>query len=97
MDQGEPGIDYFDENLNPLICDISKKGKSIPDNAFAMVAAEINGDAMAALPPFTLGFSVSSISLALLGFFPLFSSPSATATSAEFSVSSIWKRLYEVK
>jgi hypothetical protein len=25
MDQGEPGIDYFDENLNPLICDISKK------------------------------------------------------------------------
>jgi hypothetical protein len=25
MDQGEPGIDYVDENLNPLICDICKK------------------------------------------------------------------------
>jgi len=25
MDQGEPGVDYVDENLNPLICDICKK------------------------------------------------------------------------
>jgi hypothetical protein len=25
MDQGEPGVDYNDTNLNPLICDICKK------------------------------------------------------------------------
>lgn len=25
MDQGEPGVDYVDANLNPLICDICKK------------------------------------------------------------------------
>jgi hypothetical protein len=24
MDQGEPGVDYDDPNLNPLICDICK-------------------------------------------------------------------------
>ena len=47
-------------------------GKSIPDNTFATVAAEIDEDATAALPP-----------LALLGFFLLFSSPNAIATSAE--------------
>ena len=27
MDQGEPGIDYDDANLNPLICDLCKKRK----------------------------------------------------------------------
>jgi hypothetical protein len=25
MDQGEPGVDYDDANLNPLICDLCKK------------------------------------------------------------------------
>jgi hypothetical protein len=25
MDQGEPGVDYNDNNLNPLICDLCKK------------------------------------------------------------------------
>ena len=25
MDQGEPGLDYDDANLNPLICDICKQ------------------------------------------------------------------------
>ena len=25
MDQGEPGLDYNDSNLNPLICDLCKK------------------------------------------------------------------------
>ncbi len=25
MDQGEPGIDYDDPNLNPLVCDICNK------------------------------------------------------------------------
>ena len=25
MDQGEPGVDYVDANLNPLVCDICKK------------------------------------------------------------------------
>jgi C2H2-type zinc finger len=25
MDQGEPGLDYNDSNLNPLICDICNK------------------------------------------------------------------------
>jgi hypothetical protein len=25
MDQGEPGVDYDDVNLNPLICDLCKK------------------------------------------------------------------------
>jgi hypothetical protein len=24
MDQGEPGVDYDDPNLNPLVCDICK-------------------------------------------------------------------------
>lgn len=24
MDQGEPGVDYDDSNLNPLICDLCK-------------------------------------------------------------------------
>jgi hypothetical protein len=25
MDQGEPGLDYNDPNLNPLVCDICNK------------------------------------------------------------------------
>ncbi|HEX2473021.1 MAG TPA: C2H2-type zinc finger protein [Nitrososphaera sp.] len=25
MDQGEPGLDYDDPNLNPLVCDICSK------------------------------------------------------------------------
>jgi len=25
MDQGEPGVDYDDPNLNPLICDLCKE------------------------------------------------------------------------
>lgn len=25
MDQGEPGVDYDDTNLNPLVCDICKR------------------------------------------------------------------------
>ena len=25
MDQGEPGLDYNDKNLNPLVCDICNK------------------------------------------------------------------------
>ncbi len=25
MNQGEPGVDYDDNNLNPLICDLCKK------------------------------------------------------------------------
>ena len=25
MDQGEPGVDYEDPNLNPLICDCANK------------------------------------------------------------------------
>ena len=25
MDQGEPGVDYEDPNLNPLICDLCKE------------------------------------------------------------------------
>jgi hypothetical protein len=25
MDQGEPGLDYNDSNLNPLVCDICSK------------------------------------------------------------------------
>jgi hypothetical protein len=25
MDQGEPGLDYDDPNLNPLVCDICNK------------------------------------------------------------------------
>ena len=25
MDQGEPGVDYEDSNLNPLVCDICNK------------------------------------------------------------------------
>jgi hypothetical protein len=25
MDQGEPGLDYNDSNLNPLICDLCKQ------------------------------------------------------------------------
>ena len=25
MDQGEPGVDYDDDNLNPLICDLCKR------------------------------------------------------------------------
>ncbi len=25
MDQGEPGLDYNDSNLNPLVCDICNK------------------------------------------------------------------------
>lgn len=25
MDQGEPGLDYNDPNLNPLVCDICRK------------------------------------------------------------------------
>jgi hypothetical protein len=25
MDQGEPGLDYDDANLNPLVCDICRK------------------------------------------------------------------------
>jgi C2H2-type zinc finger len=25
MDQGEPGVDYDDTNLNPLVCDLCKK------------------------------------------------------------------------
>jgi C2H2-type zinc finger len=25
MDQGEPGLDYDDSNLNPLVCDICNK------------------------------------------------------------------------
>jgi len=25
MDQGEPGLDYDDPNLNPLVCDICRK------------------------------------------------------------------------
>jgi hypothetical protein len=25
MDQGEPGVDYDDANLNPLMCDLCKK------------------------------------------------------------------------
>jgi hypothetical protein len=25
MDQGEPGVDYDEPNLNPLICDICKQ------------------------------------------------------------------------
>ncbi len=25
MDQGEPGLDYIDSNLNPLVCDICRK------------------------------------------------------------------------
>jgi hypothetical protein len=58
-------------------------GKSIPDNTFATVAAEIEEDTIAVLPPLVLGFSVSSISLALLSLFPLFNSPNAIATSAE--------------
>ena len=32
MDQGEPGVDYDDPNLNPLICDICKlKFKSLDE------------------------------------------------------------------
>jgi hypothetical protein len=25
MDQGEPGVDYDDDNLNPLMCDLCKR------------------------------------------------------------------------
>ena len=25
MDQGEPGVDYNDSNLNPLVCDLCKR------------------------------------------------------------------------
>ena len=25
MDQGEPGVDYNDNNLNPLVCDLCKR------------------------------------------------------------------------
>ena len=25
MDQGEPGLDYHDPNLNPLVCDICRQ------------------------------------------------------------------------
>lgn len=25
VDQGEPGVDYNDTNLNPLVCDICKR------------------------------------------------------------------------
>jgi len=25
MDQGEPGLDYNDPNLNPLVCDICRQ------------------------------------------------------------------------
>jgi hypothetical protein len=25
MDQGEPGVDYDDNNLNPLVCDLCKR------------------------------------------------------------------------
>ena len=57
-------------------------GKSIPDNTFATVAAEIDEDATAALPLLALGFSVFSISLALLGLFLLFSSPKAKGTAS---------------
>jgi hypothetical protein len=44
-----------------------------------MVAAEIDEDVTAALPPLILGFSVSSTCFAVLTSFPLFSSPKAIA------------------
>ena len=31
MDQGEPGVDYEDPNLNPLICDLCKQTFDILD------------------------------------------------------------------
>ena len=57
-------------------------GRSIPDNVFANVEAEIDKDA-ATFPPFLLGGLLDSTSFALLLFFlPLFF-PIAIATSVE--------------
>jgi hypothetical protein len=50
-------------------------GKSIPDRTLAIVAAETDGDIVAALPPIVPGCSVLSTSFALLILFPLFNSP----------------------
>lgn len=58
-------------------------GKSIPDKTFAIVAADIDEDLTAALPPLLLGFSDASTSFEVLTSHPLFNSPNAMATSAE--------------
>src|SRR5215203_555006 len=58
-------------------------GKSIPDKTFAIVAAEIEEDLTAVLPPLLLGCSDASTSFAVLTSLPLFNSPNAIATSAE--------------
>jgi hypothetical protein len=58
-------------------------GKSTPFNVLAILAAEIDDDFSALLPPFLLGGSNLASLAALLGLFPLFSSPSAIPTSAE--------------
>lgn len=58
-------------------------GKSIPFNVLAILAAEVDEDFNALLPPFLLGGSNFAIRAAPLGLFPLFNSPNAMATSAE--------------
>jgi hypothetical protein len=71
-------------------------GKSIPDRTFAIVAAEIDEEITAVLPPFLLGCSDALTSAAVLTFLPLFNSPNAIATSA-VSIGTRWKRLYQIK
>lgn len=57
-------------------------GKSIPDKAFAIAAAEIDYVAVV-LPPFLLDLHEAWTSSAVLTPFALFNSPIAIATSAE--------------
>jgi len=58
-------------------------GKSIPFNMLAILAAEIDDDISAFLPPLLLGGSNLAICVEDLGVFPLFNSPRAMPTSAE--------------
>src|SRR5215213_5189875 len=58
-------------------------GKSIPDKTLAIVAADIDEDLTAILPPLLLGCSDASTFFALLTSLPLFNSPNDIAISAE--------------